>query len=360
MKKFFLSIILGLMFPCIILAQVPSSTNFRLDSSSFDFGGGISTSTNYTSQGSAGELETGKTTSSNFNLFSGFFPRAFPGVPGQPTLTNTGGILYNALDFVINTGGNTSDVNYAIAISTDNFVSNLNYVQADDTVGATTTWQSYINWGGASGQRLIGLNSNTTYTIKVKARYGSNSETGYSLTTQATTVSPSLTVMVSGVANSTVIGSFTTNIGTTATTVAFSNLQSGSIKIGAQKITVTTNALGGYTVTLVQDADLSKTNGTTISVVSGTNASPVSWPGSVSAGAFGYHTTDSDLCTGTTNRFAVDDTFAAASTTPFEVSCNTGPASSEITNLVFKVQIGNLQAAGDYKNQITYVITPQY
>ena len=358
-KKIIAAAVMTFVLPIVVLAQSPSSTNYRLDDSELNFGGEYGTSTNYGTRGSIGEAETGQSTSTHYNIFSGFFPPAYPGVPGIPTLTNTGGILYSGLDFIVSTGGNTSDVNYAIAISTDNFVT-TKYVQADDTVGAAAVWQTYVQWGGASGQRLIGLSSNTTYTIKVKARYGQNSETGFSGTASATTVSPSLTVTVAGVASGASIGTFTTNVATTATTVAFSNLQSGSIKIAGQTVTVTTNATAGYTVTLQQDHNLSKTNGATIPSVSSTNASPAAWPASVTTAAFGYHTTDATLCTGTANRFATDNTFAAASTTPYEVSCNTGPASGESTSLVYKVEIEALQAAGDYQNHLTYVVTPQY
>lgn len=359
-KRIILLLILGLILPFALAAQAPSSTNYRLESSEFDFGGGLSTSTNYGNRGALGDVETGKTTSTNYNLFSAFFPRAYPGIPSQPTLTNTGGILYNALDFVVGTGGNLSDVNYAIAISTDNFVSNFNFVQADDTVGTSTAWQTYVNWGGAGGQRIIGLLPNTTYTIKVKARYGPNSETGYSLTAQASTVNPTLSLVVAGVNSGTSFGSNTTNIGTTATSVAFSSLQSGAIRVGAQQLTVTTNALGGYTITLAQNQDLSKTNGTKIPPVTAPNSAPAAWPGGITTAAFGYHSTDGSLCTGTTNRFSADNTFAAASTTPYEVICNTGPVSNEVNDLIFKVEVESLQAAGDYKNQISYVISPQY
>jgi hypothetical protein len=356
----FILVMLASSLPFSLRAQAPSSTNYRLDSSSFDFGGGDSTSTTYRAQGSMGEVETGKTTSTGYNFFSGFFPRAFPGVPGTPTFTNTGGTLYNSLDFVINTGNNTSDVNYAIAISKDNFASDINYIQINDTVAATSTWQSYINWGGAVGQRVTTLVPNTTYTIKVKARYGTNSETGFSNTAQAATVNPTLSVTVLGLGSGTAIGSFTTNATTTATSVPFSNLQTGSIKLAAQRITVTTNAAAGYTTVIQQDTNLTKTNGTQIAAVSAGNASPAGWPGGITSGVFGYHTTDSSLCTGTSNRFLADNTFAALTSAAAEISCNTGPVSGEVTNVVFKVEIEALQASGDYKNNITYITTPQY
>lgn len=359
-QKIIIVAIVAAMLPAPLFAQTPSSSTYRLDSASFDFGGGPSTSTTYRSQGSMDEAETGKTTSTNYNFFSAFFPRAFPGVPGVPTLTNTGGTLYNGLDFVVNAGNNTSDVNYAIAISKDNFVSDFSYIQTNDSVATTTAWQSYINWGGSSGQRVTGLLPNTTYNIKVKARYGTNSETGFSNSAQQATVNPTLSVTIQGLGSGTAINSFSTNATTTATSVPFSNLQTGSIKLAAQQITVTTNATAGYTALILQDTNLQKTNGTQITPVAATNASPAAWPAGITDGRFGYHTTDGTLCTGTGNRFSTDNTFAALTSTPLEVACNTGPVSGEITSIVFKVEIEALQASGDYKNNVTYIITPQY
>lgn len=356
-----LAILVGsLGFGSTLLAQAPSSTHYRLEDTQFDAGGGSSSSSNYSNRGAFDFGDDSNSSSSNFNAFPGYSLAAYPGVPGQPTLTNTGGTLYNQLDFTVSNGGNTSDTNFAIAISPDNFATSTSYVQADLTVGTNPVWQTYSAWGSGSAQRLISLQSNTTYTIKVKARFGLNSESGYSLTAQAATVNPSLSMTIDGLGSGTSIGSATTNIATTATSVAFSNLQTGSIKIGAQKITVTTNAVAGYTVSIQQDHDLSKTNGTTIAPVVATNSSPAAWPGGITSGRFGYHTTDSSLCTGATGRFSADDTFAALSSSSFEVSCNTGPVSSEVTNLVFKVEIESLQASGDYQNKIAYVTTAQY
>ena len=353
-------IIAGVLVPMLSLAQVPSSTNYRLDTSNFDFGGGeFSSSTNFTARGSFGGVQENRTTSTSFNLFSGFFPASYPGIPAAPTLTNTGGNLYNVLDFVIATGGNRADTNYAIAVSTDNFIT-TNFVQADDTIGPNPAWQTYISWGAGVGQRLTGLTSSTTYKIKVKARFGPDSETGYSVVATAATVAPIFSVTVAGVLNGTTINTFTTNLATTATSVAFSSLQTGAVKVAAQTITVNTNALSGYSAALMQDHDLAKTNGTVILPVSSSNTSPAAWPSGITTARFGYHTMDSTLCTGLFNRFAVDDTFAAATSTPFEIACNTGPVSNETTNIIFKVEIEALQPSGDYKNQVTYIITPQY
>ncbi len=345
----------------VVHAQTLSSPNYQIENGDIDFGGETSTSTNYQSLDTLNDSADSVGTSTNYKLFPGQVLPWFPSTPGAPTFTNTGGNLYNALDFVVNTGSNSSDTNFALAISDDNFATTY-YVQTNLTIATSTTvWQTYTQWGGASGGRITGLTSNTSYKLKVKARYGPDSETPFSTTTTASTINPTLTLSVTGVANSTSVGGATTNIDSTATTVPFSSVSAaGGAKIGAQTISVTTNAVSGYTVTLQQDGNMRKTNGTTIPAVPFDNSSPGSWPTSINQGYFGYHTTDSTLCTGTSSRFTASDTFAAASTTPFEVACNTGPASSDQTSIVFKVEIGSLQPTGDYRNSISYIVTAQY
>src|SRR4029077_7622219 len=137
------------------------------------------------------------------------------------------------------------------------------------------------------------------------------SESGYSLTASATTAAPSVTVSIAGVSSGTLIAGLTTTVTSTATTMGFGSLTVGDAfpNIAAQLITVTTNATGGYTTTVQQDGNLTSVNADTIAVVSGTNASPAIFGTGVTTGRFGYHTTDSSLCTGSTGRFTVNDTF---------------------------------------------------
>lgn len=345
--------------PQVVFALVLQSGNYQIENPSFSTGGGNRNSATYRAQDATGTA-SGTSNSTNYQVQSGAIPPIFPGVPGVPTLTNTGSTLYANLDFVIATGGNASDTQFAIAISSDNFTTTT-FVKADDTItSATEVWQDYAGWGSGSGERLIGLAPNTTYKIKVKARLGPNNESGYSNIASATTSNPSLTMTVAGVSSGTSVAGTTTNVTTTATTVPFGQLSVGSIKIGAQTVTVSTNAVTGYTTTITQDGALRKTNGTTIAAVSATNASPAAWPLSITDGRFGYHTTDSLLCTGTTNRFSINDTFAALTTTPTEIACNTGPVTNESTSLVFKVEVEGLQPPGDYQNVISYVTSALY
>ncbi len=338
-----------------IIAQTLSSPSYNLEDSTFDSGGESSSSTNYSSTDSIGNQNDSETASSNYKSLFGFLWQAFPGVPGQPTLTNTGGVLYNTLDFIIDTGGNQTDTNFAIAISSDDFVTTY-FIQTDDTLGTTAAWQDYVGWGSGTGETVTGLSPSTTYKIKAKARYGPDSETGYSLTASATTSAPNLTVTFSGVSSGVTTEGETTTLTSTANTIPYGSLAINTPAIAAHITTVTTNATGGYTTTLRQDGEL-RTVTQQIDPVSGTNASPTTWPGGVTTGAFGYHSSDDTLCTGTTSRFLTNNTFAAMTTSPEEVGCSTAPVTNEATTVLYKLEIGSLQPSGNYQNVATYITT---
>ncbi len=342
-----------------VLGQTLSSPNYNIENSTLDVGGESSNSTNYQERGSIGDSSDDLSNSTNYKVFPGFLQHAYPGVPAQPTLTNTGGTLYNSLDFIIATGGNPTDTNYAIAISSDDFVT-TNFIQVDDTVGASPAWQNYVGWGSGTGERVTGLLPNLTYKIKVKARFGPDTETAYSIAAQASTTSPTLTIAFSGVNSGTSVAGETTTITTGTNDISYGSLVVGTPAVAAHTVTVSTNAVNGYATTLQQDNNLSTTNGKQIAAVSGTNASPAAWPGSVSTGAFGYHTTDSLLCTGTTSRFAANNTYAALGATPEEVACSAAAVTNEATTFVYKLQIGSLQDNGSYQNKLTYITTAQF
>lgn len=341
-----------------ILAETLSGNNYSIENPNFDAGGMESTSTNYGIKSSIGDVGDASSSSANYQAQPGFISPVFPGVPAQPSLTNTGGTLYNSLDFIVATANNPSDVEYAIAISPDSFTTTY-FIQADNTLGNTVAWKDYISWGSGAGGRVTGLSANTTYQIKVKARYQMHTETAYSLTASASTVGPSFIMTISGVSSNTTIAGQTTTVATTPTSINYGSLVQDVAAVAAQQITITTNASGGYSTTLQQDGPLRR-GGRQIDPVSGTNDTPVAFPVSVSTGAFGYHTTDANLCTGNVTRFAPDDTYAQATTQALEIACSLTPVTGQSTYVVYKVLTGSLQAAGSYSNIITYISAGKY
>lgn len=65
-------ILISFVFAQPALATVMSSSNYRLQSDSVNFGGGNSSSTSYVSESTFGEIATGNSGSTNFNIKAGY------------------------------------------------------------------------------------------------------------------------------------------------------------------------------------------------------------------------------------------------------------------------------------------------
>lgn len=184
-------VILALLSP-ILLAALPSSTTYQLNSYGFGSGGTAnSSSTNYSMNGSAGEV-AGRGSSTNYKAGTGENYLKQANVP-TVTLVNTG-LWYGKLRATIGPENNPSDALFAMAISTDNFVT-TKYIKNDFTVTNSLSfadYQTYAAWGSGSGQLIRGLASGTVYTVKAKAYRGKDTESGYGPTATAATDVPSI------------------------------------------------------------------------------------------------------------------------------------------------------------------------
>ncbi len=175
-----------------LLAALPASNNFKLNSYGFGTGGTNGTSSsNYKINGIAGDV-TGSGASNNYTAGGGETYAKQANVP-LATITN-GALWYNKLKVVIDAQINPSDAVFAVAISSDNFAT-TQYVKSDFTVTSSLSfadYQTYAAWGGAAGQLVRGLAPSTVYTVKAKAFRGKYTESGYGPTTTAATVYPQL------------------------------------------------------------------------------------------------------------------------------------------------------------------------
>lgn len=234
------------LFPAFLLFALPSSGSYEMRDFGFGAGGsGISDSGSYSLQGIAGEVSGQKGVGSTYNLGEGLTFTQQSNVPAAPTFTNPSN-YYNRLPFVINTENNPSDTLYAVAISTDDFVT-TNYVQADDTIGASAVYQTYTDWGGGSGEFVIGLSPSTTYKMKVKAVQTKYTETELSSSATAATLSPTLSYDLDVSSTDSESGS--------PYTVSFGTLSLGSVTTASDKVWVDldTNAEGGAFVYVYTD-----------------------------------------------------------------------------------------------------------
>lgn len=328
----------------------PQSDSYELVEYSFGSGSVASASSgNYFLFGSVGEVSGGQSNSLNFGVNDGLVFTMQANLPPAPTFTNPGD-TYDRLHFVINTGSNPPDTRFAIAISTDDFASDTRYIQNDNTIGETLgdeDWQTYTDWGDATGEYVTGLSQNTTYTIKVKAEQGNFTETDYGPTASVATSVPSLT------------------FGVDSHTVTFSNLNSGNSYTDSSQSTVlttSTNAYNGYVVNARSIGPLTYDSNTIADYIS-PNSSPTSWSGL----GFGYTTDDSDLTGGTANRFTNGGpNYAGFSTSsPGDpVADHAGPVTTPITDeeftVSYRVTTNNTQTAGEYSTTVMYIVVPEY
>src|SRR5579884_2667426 len=194
----------------LILAAFSSGNTYQLKSYSLGAGGGTnnSSSNTYTVQGSLGEQTNNTAAGSTYTGNNSSIQTEQINVPGAPTLSNNGGTYYNQLNCVISTSNDPSDTTYAIAVSTNSFVT-TNYVQANGTLGASAVYQTYSTWGGSSGFQMTGLSAGTTYQVKVAAKQGMFTNTAYGPVASQATASPTLSFSVSP--NSYGLGSFLPN-----------------------------------------------------------------------------------------------------------------------------------------------------
>jgi hypothetical protein len=176
---------------------------------------------------------------------------------------------------------------------------------------------------------------------------------GQSLTA---TVDPTLSFTIAGVASGQTVNGATTTITTTTTTIPMGTLSTGANTIGAQDLTVGTNANGGYTVTTKYTGSL--TNGVhPITDDTDTNATPAVFSASGTE-SFGYTTDDATLGTGTAGRF-ISNKWGAFTTSPLEVAYDAVPASTT-TRVGYQIGISPTTPAGAYSTTIIFVATPTY
>lgn len=216
----------SLMLSAVMLAATPATSNYKLNSFGFGSGGvGNASTANYGLEGITGEVGGAVSGTATYSLKNGQIQSQQPAVP-TATLTNPAQ-HYNKLKLVIGAQNNPADATFAIAISTDDFTT-TSYVQNDNTVGpslALDDYQTHVSWGGTGGFFITGLQNGTTYKVKVKARHGKFSETGYGPASSAATVEPSISFAVS------------TDTQTTAPfSLAFGDLLAGNVVNAPDKI----------------------------------------------------------------------------------------------------------------------------
>lgn len=332
-----------------LFATTPSSTNYNLRV--YDLGtggGGNATSTNFGLEGQAGSQAGDPATSTNFNLNPGLIPTQNAFVPPAPTLTNPSS-EYSRLHLVLNNGNNPSDTLFAIAISDDNFIT-TRYIKSDTAIGDNLVlgdYKSYASWGGASGFWITGLESSTSYKVKVKALQGDYSESTYGPTSSSVaTVLPQISFSVS-----------TSLSPTPPFNTAFSGLVPGVVVTSDANILLdlsTNSVFGGYLAVKSSNAGLNSSSesynlaSATIDLASAT-------------GGYGARVSSTSQSSG--GPMAALSPYNGASDNVgglTTVLTNIGSSSTAVTSGNITVQLkakasGAVPAATDYSDSLTFV-----
>jgi len=175
-----------------VIALAPVSPNYTLES--YEFGsGGVTQSSQYEVQATPSASDTTSAASTTYQLGTGLVPVEQAFVPPAPTLANASHD-YDRLSLTLAAGDNPSDAEFLVSISTDGFSTDTRYVQSANTIGASQDWRTLADWGGGSGVTITGLASAKTYTVKVKARHGDFTESGFGPTASTDTEAPTLTL----------------------------------------------------------------------------------------------------------------------------------------------------------------------
>jgi hypothetical protein len=172
--------------------------------------------------------------------------------------------------------------------------------------------------------------------------------------------SGAITFTVEGLATATATEGVVTTASTTPIAVPFGVLTPDVDVISGQRLTVDTNAVSGFVTELAITQPLQNSQAAVISDISGTNASPVGWGTGCSGlpSCFGYHSGD-DTLSGSGGRFSLDDSYAAASTTPGEIMYSAVPGVTS-EDIIYRIRVGGTQAPGDYTSEIRYLVTPVF
>jgi hypothetical protein len=189
-------------------------------------------------------------------------------------------------------------------------------------------------------------------------------------------VETSFDFVVAGLNDATAVNGTSTTGTTSATQIEFGVIDAGEIYTLGQELTVSTNAINGFVVTVEQDGNLRSSTGADIDgfVDGAYTNTPTAWAGPANSlllentwGHWGLTSNDSNLTGG--NEFNVGsggDRWVAASTTPREIFSHTGPADGTtqdygLARVAYQVEITALQeAADDYQTVLMYVATPTF
>lgn len=290
---------------------------------------------------------------------------------------------FNDIDLTVGGSGQTlagsaAAGTWGVSVATTTRV--ITFTSQDTTIGTSTAVIIAIGTNATGGTRQI-TNPGVAKSYTVDVVVGTaNQDTGTTRVaiiddvTMTASVDTVFTFNIYGVATNTspITGeTATTTASTTATTIPFGTLDPNEPGFAAQILSVTTNAVNGFSVTVQQDGNLESASTADIDVFFDGDATttPIAWlPPSATPGLentyghYGITSEDDTLSWGGGDPFGsglYSGSFSSSS--PLEVFYNNDVSSNATTAVAIKIEVSGLQeAATDYTNTLTYIATPVF
>ncbi len=194
-------------------------------------------------------------------------------------------------------------------------------------------------------------------------------------------IAPQLTFTVAGVNSGTSVCGITTDVTTTALTVPFGALTISSFVDAAQRLTVTTNAIGGYAVTAAEndqvgrganacagDGSASITCIVDASVTGATHTTSADWTDAANDPGFGYSL--HPVTGGLTAAFTYNESARTFSAKQFAdlaeseevqtIYSRSTVAASDVVDVCYRIAPAATNAAGDYENYLVYTASATF
>jgi len=197
-------------------------------------------------------------------------------------------------------------------------------------------------------------------------------------------VPPQITFQILGIASGATACGATTGVTTTPASVPFGEISISAFSNAAQSMNVSTNAVGGFAVTAIENDQLGRdgaacagdptisSNTSCIADARGNNGTMANgtsdeWTNTTNKG-FAYSLQDPN--TTTTEAFAYNEsarTFSSrqfadseAGDSPVSIFSSTGPSDNHNIFVCYRIIAGTTTAAGNYENYITYNATATF
>lgn len=305
------------------------------------------------------------------------------------TTATTDNIKQVSMRFATQSGGTTKPANMSLAgavldstsnlgagwsLDTSNSSSGLIFITRASASSVAASTSATINLDGITNPQLrdcdslsVQLHEDCYVGITTYSDDGSTTVDSGNIAFQITE-DPVLTVRVEGVASGQTHNGITTSTTSTDTSLPFGSIGDGQVKYAAHKLTITTNAPAGYTITAkLESSIIGNYNSGVVHPFGATNATwttPQSWttpdgntPNN-NTGWFGANTTDtrvSGWSGSTTGKFGPISTVARP------VARSTAPdRAGTVVYVSYALGVNGLQPADVYTGAIVYDVVAGY